>query len=81
MLCTLLQLYLYIVFARILLSWFPVTPGGALAQITHVLYNLTEPVLGPIRRAIPPVRFGSMGLDLSPIIVFIGGQLLLGQIC
>jgi hypothetical protein len=27
---------------------------------------LTEPILGPLRRALPPVRMGAMGLDLSP---------------
>lgn len=81
MLCTLIQLYLYVVFARIVLSWFPVSPGTFLSQVTSVLYTLTEPVLGPIRRAIPPVRMGAMALDLSPIIVFFGGQIILGQIC
>lgn len=81
MICTLIQLYLLVLFARILLSWFPVTPGTFLAQVNGLLYSLTEPVLGPIRRAIPPMRMGAMGLDLSPLIVFIGGQILLGAIC
>jgi len=77
-LCVLLQLYLYALFARILLSWFPVSPGGALASINSVLYSITEPILGPLRRAIPPVRLGMAAIDLSPIIVFIGIRILLG---
>ena len=81
MVCTLIQLYLYVVFARIVLSWFPTTPGTFLAQVNRALYTVTEPVLGPIRRAIPPVRLGAMGLDLSPIVVLVGGQLLIGIIC
>jgi len=32
----------------------------------------TEPILGPLRRALPPVRFGGMGFDLSPMIVLFG---------
>ena len=80
MLCVLLQLYLYALFARILLSWFPVTPGGAMASIVSVLYSLTEPVLGPLRRTIPPVRLGAAALDLSPLIVLIGLQLLMSAI-
>jgi YggT family protein len=40
--------------------------------------TLTEPVLGPLRRALPMLRIGTMGLDLSPIIVFFGIQILLG---
>lgn len=69
------------VFIRILLSWFPVTPGTFLAQVNQGLYAITEPILGPLRRAIPPMRFGAAAIDLSPMIVLVGGQLLLGAIC
>jgi YggT family protein len=71
LLCIIPTLYLIIVFARILLSWFPIPPDGAMASIFSVLYTLTEPLLGPIRRALPPVAMGGMGLDLSPIIVIL----------
>ena len=63
--------------ARILLSWFPITPGSTLASVFSVLYKVTEPVLGPLRRLLPPVGIGGMGFDLSPIIVFLVIQLLL----
>lgn len=56
-------------FARIVLSWFPLDSGGIAAQIASVLYRVTEPVLGPIRRMLPPIGVGGMGLDLSPMIV------------
>ena len=70
--CTVISLYLIVLFARIVLSWFPISPGGTMAQIFSFLYTITEPVLGPIRRVIPPVGMGGMGLDLSPIIVIFG---------
>ena len=76
LLCSLLNIYLILIFARIILSWFPVSPGGALAQIFSFLYTVTEPVLGPIRRAIPPIGMGGMGFDLSPIIVIVGVQII-----
>ena len=79
--CRLLQLYLVAVFARIILSWFPISPGGAMARIFELLYTITEPVLGPIRRIMPPVGIGGMGLDLSPIVVIIGIQILSSAIC
>jgi YggT family protein len=79
--CKLLQLYLVLVFARIILSWFPIRPGTVMAQLFSALYSVTEPVLGPIRRALPPVRMGQMGFDLSPIIVIIGVQIISGFIC
>ena len=69
-------LYFYAIFARILLSWFPVSPGGAMAKIFSFLYSITEPVLGPLRRLLPAVRFGGMQLDLSPIVFIFGMQIL-----
>jgi YggT family protein len=76
-LCLIGQLYFVVLFARIILSWFPISPEGVLASIFQVLYAVTEPVLGPIRRIMPPIGVGGMGLDLSPIIVIFGLQILL----
>jgi len=70
-LCSLLSLYLIVLFARVVFSYFPVTPGTPLESINTVLRALTEPLLGPLRRAIPPVRMGAMAMDMSPIIVFL----------
>ncbi len=75
-LCLIVRLYVYVLFARILLSWFPISPDSPMATVFSVLYNVTEPVLGPVRRVLPPMAFGGMGLDLSPIIVTLGIQLL-----
>ena len=76
-LCRAIQIYIVILLARIILSWFPITPGTGLASVFSVLYNVTEPVLGPMRRLIPPLGM----FDLSPIIVFIVLQVLLGVVC
>jgi YggT family protein len=70
--CLALQLYVYVVFARVVFSYFPITPGSVLESIDTVLRMLTEPVLGPLRRALPPVRLGGMGLDLSPMVLLFG---------
>jgi YggT family protein len=73
----LLEIYLWgVLFPRALLSWFPARPGSTLATINTVLYRLTEPVLAPVRRLLPPLQAGGMGIDLSFIIVFVGIQLL-----
>jgi YggT family protein len=79
--CIAIQLYMLIVFVRIIMSWFPPTPGTTYAQIYEVFDRLTEPVLAPIRAMIPPIRMGMAGLDLSPIIVFLVGTILLRTIC
>lgn len=70
-LCTILNLYVLVILARVIFSWVRVQPGTPVASIYSVVYNLTEPVLGPLRRTIPPVRLGMAALDLSPIIVLV----------
>jgi YggT family protein len=79
--CQLLNLYLLAILVRIFMSWIPPTPGTTYASIYSFFFNITEPVLGPVRRAMPPVRMGAMGLDLSPIVVLLGGRILISVIC
>jgi YggT family protein len=67
----LLQLYIIVIFVRVILSWFPISPESPLAAVYRFVYAITEPVLGPIRRVMPGVGFGGMGLDFSPIIVLL----------
>ena len=66
-----LNLYLYILLARILLSWFPAI--NWYNQPFAALNAITEPVMAPFRNLIPPIG----GLDLSPILLFMGIQLLI----
>ncbi len=60
-----LNLYLFIIIARAVLSWVSPDPYNPIVRFIH---NVTEPVLSPIRRRIP-VNFG--GIDISPIIVIL----------
>jgi YggT family protein len=76
LLCRLGQLYILAMIGRIILSWFPISAGGPLAAVFSFLYSITEPLLGPVRRMLPPVGMGGMGLDLSPIIVLLVLQIL-----
>ncbi len=66
-----LTVLLVLVFARIVLSWFP--PGGQfLESAQRFTFVATEWLLGPIRRVLPPLRLGGAALDLSPMVVIIG---------
>jgi YggT family protein len=58
-----LTIYLWIIILRAVFSWVYVP---SLYQAGRVLYRLTEPVLRPVRRLLPPAKLG--GLDISPII-------------
>jgi YggT family protein len=77
LLCALVQVYILVLFARIIMSWFPVTPGTTTASIVSILYDLTEPVLGPARRVIPPLGM----FDISPMIVLFGAYVVRGLVC
>ena len=76
--CGLLLAYLLILLVRIAMSWFPLSPEGAASHVYGLTITLTEPVLGPLRRVLPPLRLGNVALDLSPIVVFFGINILRG---
>ena len=81
LICVLLQLYIFVIFIRLIMSWFPPTPGTTYQQIYDAFVTVTEPVLAPVRAIMPPMRMGAMALDLSPIVVLLGLQLILRIIC
>ena len=60
----LLNVYMWIVIIRAIISWVSPDPYN---PIVSLLYRVTEPVLGYTRRIIPPLG----GIDLSPILVLV----------
>jgi YggT family protein len=64
-----INLFLFAILIQVVLSW--VTPGGYNPAVS-LIYGLTEPLLRPARRLLPPLS----GLDLSPMLVMIGLVLL-----
>ncbi|HLF28640.1 MAG TPA: YggT family protein [Anaerolineae bacterium] len=60
----LFELYSLILIARILASWVRLDPYHPLVRL---LYQLTEPLLAPIRRLLPQTGM----IDFSPIVAFI----------
>ena len=67
---TVINLYIWIVIIAALLSFVRPDPYNPIVQ---VLYRLTEPVMGFIRRKMPFVVLS--GIDLSPLVVILGLQL------
>ncbi|MFC2169242.1 YggT family protein [Acidobacteriota bacterium] len=61
-----LTIYIWIIIFRVILSWVQIP---SMYSVSVLLYKLTEPVMKPIRRFIPPSRLG--GLDISPMIVIL----------
>jgi YggT family protein len=79
--CILLFVYWIVLFIRIIFSWIPPPQSGVGRSIFEIIHDLTEPVLGLVRGLLPAIRMGAMGLDLSPIIVFIVLAVLRGALC
>ena len=78
--CLLIYVYVACLWGRVILSWFPVAEGSGIAGVYSFLYTITEPLLGPVRRMLPPVGVGGMGLDLSPMIVTLVLQLVVPRL-
>lgn len=73
------QAYLVVLLVRIVLTWFPINPWSPWAKVVRALARVTDPVLVPVRRLLPPLRLGGggMAIDLSPIIVFVALEIIL----
>ena len=61
--------------ARALLDWSVALAGPSVAgslryRLTRGVTAVTEPILAPVRRVIPPLRIGGFAIDLAFIVVF-----------
>lgn len=63
------SVFIFAILIQAILSW--ITPG-TYNPVTSVLFSLTEPVLRPVRRVIPPIS----GFDLSPLVAILGLQVI-----
>ena len=72
----LVEAYVVVLIVRALLSWVPVRAGSPVIPIQRALASVTEPVLRPIRRILPPVRAGGMAIDLSLILVILIAEII-----
>ena len=73
----LLEIYTFVLIARIILDLVRVfawqngrDPNPGIIRAYGILRDLTDPVLRPIQRWVPPLKVGTTALDLSSIIVF-----------
>ncbi len=72
LLCNLISVYLLVLLARAILSFFPIGPDSALFGIQRALIMLTEPLLTPLRRIIPPLGM----FDMSFLVLFIAIEII-----
>lgn len=81
LLIMLVQLYLCVLIARLVIEWIQAfardwRPRGVLLVVCEVIYTLTDPPLRALRKVIPPLRLGGVALDLSFLVLMLGLSLL-----
>jgi YggT family protein len=79
-----LIVYIFFIFlmARLVIDWIQVfarswRPSGPLVVLLEAIYTVTDPPLKALRKVIPPLRLGSVSLDLSFLVLLIAVSFLL----
>jgi len=71
-----LAIYLVVLIGRMIFGWIQVfarswRPSGVVLVLAETIFTLTDPPLKFLRRYIPPLRLGTVSLDLSFMVLFI----------
>ena len=71
-----LSLYLVVLIGRMIISWVQAFarswyPHGIILVVAETMFTLTDPPLKFLRRYIPPLRLGTVSMDLSFMVLFI----------
>ena len=74
---SIVSLYILVLLVRVVLDWVQILardwrPHGVVLVIAEVIYSLTDPPLRKLRRFIPPLRLGSVALDLGFLVLMLG---------
>jgi YggT family protein len=68
--CFALKIFQIMIIARVVLSWFPSTSGGLIAQVSYFVGRVTEPVLSAVRQKLP--RTGVIDFSSLIVLLFLG---------
>ena len=85
LLATLLGLFLYLLFARIIIEYIMMfartwQPRGIVLMLVDLVFQITDPPMRMVRRFVPPLRFGQVSLDLAFLVLFFAVQILMGLV-
>jgi YggT family protein len=81
LICTLLNIYALLILAWVILSWVQVSSMHPLGRVQVFLDRLIYPLILPLRRVLPPLRLGGAMIDLSPLVLIFGVQIIRRIIC
>ena len=77
-----LQLFIISLFARVILDYIRIfspswRPRGVVLAIAEAVYGITDPIMRFVRRFIPPLRIGSVAIDISFLLIFFVTEILI----
>ncbi len=78
--CILLLLFQFVFYLRLVMSFFPIS-GGSAAGVRDLTVAVTDPVLSPIRRSLPPLGGALAGFGLPELLVLIALQVIIQIVC
>jgi len=82
LLATILQVFLYALLGRLIFDYVQMfsrtwRPKGPILYLVEAIYTVTDKPMKLVGRFVPPLRLGSVSLDMSFIVLFFGTQLLM----
>ena len=82
LLATILQIFLYALLGRLIFDYVQMfsrtwRPKGPILYLVEAIYTVTDKPMKFVGRFVPPLRLGSVSLDMSFIVLFFGTQLLM----
>lgn len=79
--CILLLAFQFIFLLRMVMSFFPLASDSTASSIRDLTLIVTDPVVQPLRRSLPPLPGAMAGFGLAEILVLIGLQILIRILC
>lgn len=85
LLANLLQIFLFALLGRMIFDYVQMfsrswRPRGVILYLVEAIYTITDKPMSFVGRFVPPLRLGSVSLDMSFIVLFFGTQLLIGLV-
>ncbi len=81
LICILLLVFQFIFLLRMVMSFFPLADGSTASGVRDMAVAVTDPVITPLRRSLPPLPGAMAGFGLAEILILIGLQILVQIIC
>lgn len=79
--CVLLLVFQFVFYLRLVMSFFPISSGSTASGVRDLTVAVTDPVLSPIRRSLPPLGGALAGIGLAELLVLIGLQIIIQIVC